>query len=231
MRLLVPLLFADGSWWCRRKAITRWSRRSATIDGYLAFWGRYLAADPSFCDADGMPRPCRPGTISGSSPICSSTPCSCRAARGLRAQPLARLGDRLAAPAGMACWPGRSCSSPPPASSSLPMFEVTHALVDDWYNHAVSFAAFLFGFLLLKDGSGRGAMRAAALARAGALPRRLRRLCALCLGLSGRRRGPAGSACGSRCASSMPSTNGARSSPRWASAPSISPATAAAAGR
>jgi glucans biosynthesis protein C len=34
----------------------------------------------------------------------------------------------------------------------LPMFEVTHALVDDWYNHAVSFAAFLFGFLVVKDG-------------------------------------------------------------------------------
>ena len=32
------------------------------------------------------------------------------------------------------------------------MFEVTHALVDDWYNHAVSLPAFLFGFLLVKDG-------------------------------------------------------------------------------
>ena len=39
--------------WCRRKAITRWSRRSAIATGYLAFWGRYLAADPGFCDADG----------------------------------------------------------------------------------------------------------------------------------------------------------------------------------
>jgi hypothetical protein len=29
-----------------------------------------------------------------------------------------------------------------------PSFEVTHALVDDWYNHATSFFAFLFGFLL-----------------------------------------------------------------------------------
>ena len=35
----------------------------------------------------------------------------------------------------------------------LPMFEVTHALVDDWYNHAVSFAAFLLGFLVIKEGS------------------------------------------------------------------------------
>ena len=32
----------------------------------------------------------------------------------------------------------------------LPLFEVTHALVDDWYNHAVSFAAFMLGFLLAR---------------------------------------------------------------------------------
>ncbi|MDG2522851.1 acyltransferase family protein [Caulobacter segnis] len=33
----------------------------------------------------------------------------------------------------------------------LPMFEITHALVDDWYNHALSFSAFLFGFLTAKS--------------------------------------------------------------------------------
>jgi glucan biosynthesis protein C len=32
----------------------------------------------------------------------------------------------------------------------LPMFEVTHALVDDWYNHALSFGAFLCGFAIAK---------------------------------------------------------------------------------
>src|SRR3546814_16018489 len=35
----------------------------------------------------------------------------------------------------------------------LPVFDVTHALVGDWYNHAVSVAAFLYGFLMLKHGS------------------------------------------------------------------------------
>ena len=30
----------------------------------------------------------------------------------------------------------------------LPLFDVTHALVDDWYTHAVSFSAFLMGFCL-----------------------------------------------------------------------------------
>jgi glucans biosynthesis protein C len=34
----------------------------------------------------------------------------------------------------------------------LPLFEVTHDLVNDWYNHAVSLAAFLLGYLVMKDG-------------------------------------------------------------------------------
>jgi hypothetical protein len=32
-----------------------------------------------------------------------------------------------------------------------PRFEVTHALVDDWYNHALSFGAFLFGYLTARS--------------------------------------------------------------------------------
>lgn len=32
-----------------------------------------------------------------------------------------------------------------------PRFEVTHALVDDWYNHALSFSVFLLGFLIAKS--------------------------------------------------------------------------------
>jgi glucan biosynthesis protein C len=32
-----------------------------------------------------------------------------------------------------------------------PRFEVTHALIDDWYNHAQCFAPFLFGFLIAKS--------------------------------------------------------------------------------
>lgn len=33
----------------------------------------------------------------------------------------------------------------------FPMFEVTHALVDDWYNHVLSFGAFLFGYAIAKN--------------------------------------------------------------------------------
>ncbi len=34
-----------------------------------------------------------------------------------------------------------------------PLFPITHALVDDWYNHALSLSAFLFGFLTAKSES------------------------------------------------------------------------------
>jgi len=33
----------------------------------------------------------------------------------------------------------------------MPLFEISHALTDDWYNHAVSFGAFLLGFGLAKS--------------------------------------------------------------------------------
>ncbi|WP_309642787.1 acyltransferase family protein [Phenylobacterium sp.] len=33
----------------------------------------------------------------------------------------------------------------------FPMFEITQALIDDWYNHAVSFGVFLLGFLIAKS--------------------------------------------------------------------------------
>ena len=33
----------------------------------------------------------------------------------------------------------------------FPVFGITHALVDDWYNHALSFGVFLFGFLTAKS--------------------------------------------------------------------------------
>ena len=32
-----------------------------------------------------------------------------------------------------------------------PIFPITHALTDDWYNHALSFSAFLFGFLIARS--------------------------------------------------------------------------------
>jgi hypothetical protein len=36
-----------------------------------------------------------------------------------------------------------------------PRFEITHALTDDWYNHALSFGAFLFGYLIARSEAAR----------------------------------------------------------------------------
>lgn len=35
--------------------------------------------------------------------------------------------------------------------SLAPVFPITHALTDDWYNHALSFSAFLFGFVSVRS--------------------------------------------------------------------------------
>jgi hypothetical protein len=39
-----------------------------------------------------------------------------------------------------------------------PRFEITHALTDDWYNHALSFGAFLFGYLTARSEAVRQTM-------------------------------------------------------------------------
>jgi hypothetical protein len=37
-----------------------------------------------------------------------------------------------------------------------PLFEITHGLTDDWYNHAVSFSVYLFGYLIARSESLKG---------------------------------------------------------------------------
>ena len=77
---------------------------------------------------------------------------------GLFRARLVRLGDRLGE--GLKGW---TLLLAPIAWLALcrvvlmPMFEVTHALVDDWYNHAVSFAAFMLGFLIARSDAFRAA--------------------------------------------------------------------------
>jgi surface polysaccharide O-acyltransferase-like enzyme len=122
-------------------------------DGYLAFWSRYLAADQSFCDADG----------------CLVLPTwnhlwfvayllvytlLLAALLAVAKKPLLRFGemfaDRLKG-VHLLIWPILFLAAA--RHFLLPLFEVTHALIDDWYNHAVSFTAFLFGFLVMKERS------------------------------------------------------------------------------
>jgi len=121
-------------------------------ESYLAFWGRYLAADPGFCDAEGcLTVPTWNHLWFVAYLLVYTLLLSLLLA--LWREPLSRfggwLGGRLRG-VGLIAWPILLLAA---ARLILaPLFEVTHALVDDWYNHAVSFAAFLFGFLLLKDG-------------------------------------------------------------------------------
>lgn len=122
-------------------------------DGYLAFWGRYLAGDSTFCDHDG----------------CLDLPTwnhlwfvaylwvytvalwlllrlPAQRVQGLRQ----RLAGLLAGP-GVLVWPVLLLVAARVALAGR--FESTHALVDDWYNHAQYFPLFLLGFLVARSAS------------------------------------------------------------------------------
>jgi glucan biosynthesis protein C len=120
-------------------------------DGFFAFYGRYLAADPTFCRGDD----------------CLVTPTWNHLwflAYLWIYVVLAWLGLRLAPPGRRARargWLDRTLAGP--AALWLPLawlivarlllvgrFESTHALVDDWYNHAQYLPLFLLGFAVAR---------------------------------------------------------------------------------
>ncbi|NBB15076.1 acyltransferase family protein [Caulobacter sp. SLTY] len=120
------------------------------VDDYLTFWGKYLTASGGWCDADD----------------CLITPTwnhmwfvayllvytlllaaiIALAPRVLKA--MERALERLPA-WGLLLAPILFLAAV--RISLLPLFEITHALVDDWYNHALSFSAFLFGYLMARS--------------------------------------------------------------------------------
>jgi surface polysaccharide O-acyltransferase-like enzyme len=119
-------------------------------DGYLAFWGRYLAADPGFCrgeDCLALPTWNHLWFLAYLWCYTVALWALLRIAPGLVARASAAIGSALSG-AGLLLWPvlffvlarvllvGR--------------FESTHALVDDWYNHVQYFGAFLLGFALVR---------------------------------------------------------------------------------
>jgi len=150
LRLLIPLVFAivvivpPQSYYEVVEAI-------GYQGSYPAFWARYLAADPGFCDADGcldVPTWNHLWFVAYLLVYTLLLALALGAARG----PLLRFGaflGRHLSGAGLLAWPILFLAAA--RLVLMPMFEITHALVDDWYNHAVSLAAFLFGFLLMKD--------------------------------------------------------------------------------
>lgn len=131
---------------------------AGVFNGSVAeFYGKYVTASGHWCDADG----------------CLITPtwnhmwfvaylfvytALLAILLGIARGPLIRLGERLGA--GLKGW---SLLLAPMAFLAFcaivlrPLFEVTHALVDDWYTHAVSLTAFLFGFLIARSETFRDA--------------------------------------------------------------------------
>ncbi len=152
MRLLLPLLFGMLIV-VPPQSYYEVVEQVGYSDGYLAFWSRYLAADQSFCDAEGcliLPTWNHLWFVAYLLVYTLLLTAMLAAARG----PLLRFGERLAGAlsgVGLLIWPILFLAAA--RLVLLPMFGVTHALIDDWYNHAVSFAAFLFGFLMMKDRS------------------------------------------------------------------------------
>lgn len=115
------------------------------------FWVKYATAWGQWCDADGcLTTP----TWNHLWFIAYLLPYGLIVALlvGVAGKPMRALGrflDRALSGWGLLIWPILYFVLL--RFTLAPMFETTHALVDDWYNHAVSFAAYLFGFLIARS--------------------------------------------------------------------------------
>lgn len=146
-RLLIPLLFGMLVI-VVPQAYFEVVQKAGYADGYLAFWARYLAGDGSFC-RDGK---------------CLNLPTWNHlwfvaylfvysvlvwAAQRWAARGMAALSATLALALsgwGLLVWPVVWLALL--RLVLMPHFPSTHALVDDWYNHALYFGIFGLGFLL-----------------------------------------------------------------------------------
>lgn len=116
---------------------------------YPAFWRRYLAGDPSFCDAKGCLRVPTWNhlwfvvylwTYTMLAIVARAIPCSSRVAAWLRRV----LADwRL--------WLLPCLMLALARAVLLPRFGSTHALLGDWYNHAQYLLVFGLGHVLARD--------------------------------------------------------------------------------
>ncbi len=123
--------------------------------GYLAFYARYLAGEDGFCDADG----CLVVPTWNHLWFVAYLWVYTVALWGLwtlagwrRLQPLLAAGrillERALQGAGVLLWPALLLGLA--RAGLIGRFESTHALVDDWYNHAQYFGVFLFGFAVAR---------------------------------------------------------------------------------
>jgi glucan biosynthesis protein C len=150
MRLLIPLVFGMLVI-VPPQSYYEVVEKIAYPDSYLAFWGRYLAADGSFCrDGDCLIVPTWNHLWFVAYLLVYTLLLALILA--LFRERVGRLGTWLGRAPGWALFLVPILYLGVVRFLLLPIFDVTHALVDDWYNHAVSLPAFLFGFLLVKDG-------------------------------------------------------------------------------
>ncbi|HEX7801296.1 MAG TPA: acyltransferase family protein [Pseudoxanthomonas sp.] len=119
-------------------------------DGYLAFWGRYLAGDKSFCDQDGcldVPTWNHLWFVVYLWVYTVATWLIDRIAPNALPRASQWLGRRLSG-WGAVLWPILLLAVV--RIALVERFESTHALVDDWYNHAQYFSVFVLGFLMAR---------------------------------------------------------------------------------
>lgn len=119
-------------------------------DGYVAFWGRYLTADPNFCrDGDCLDVP----TWNHLWFVAYLWVYTVVLWAMLKLAPRTLQGagawlERALSGHGALLWPWLLLAVA--RIALVGRFESTHALVDDWYNHAQYFPLFLAGFLLAR---------------------------------------------------------------------------------
>ena len=119
-------------------------------DGYLAFWGRFLAGDGSFCDDDGcldLPTWNHLWFVVYLWAYTVALWLLLRVFPGLMTRARTGLASALSG-VGVLLWPAAFLVAA--RLALVGRFESTHALVDDWYNHAQYLPLFLLGFLMAR---------------------------------------------------------------------------------
>ncbi|RDY68579.1 acetyltransferase [Lysobacter soli] len=121
-------------------------------DGYLAFWARYLQNDQNFCrDGDCLDVPTW-NHLWFVAYLWVYTVVLCLL-KWIAPDGLSRVCDRIAGVfgrgVGLLLWPALFLIVA--RITMFDRFESTHALVDDWYNHAQYLPQFLLGFAVAKS--------------------------------------------------------------------------------
>ncbi|KAB8314470.1 acyltransferase [Tolypothrix campylonemoides VB511288] len=119
-------------------------------DGYLAFWGRYLRGDDGFCRGGECPDMPTWNHLWFVAYLWVYTVVLCGLRWTLRGA-LDRGAShvvRALSGAGLLLWPAAALIAA--RIALVGRFESTHALVDDWYNHAQYLPIFLMGYAVAR---------------------------------------------------------------------------------